>query len=163
VMFSAPLIAVTYILGTAAMLAYVPPEKIDLAAPLQQLVQAGFGNSGLGEVLTIVAVCALMLNTITGALPYAGARARRGDRRLHPGGSCELLGRGRAGDHSDRHQRRHRLSVHYVRDVVRGGFVRKTSAGRPPRSRNSLGRTLRIRRQLVVAPVSNRAADQRSQ
>ena len=33
-----------YILGTGALLVYIPPGKIDLAAPLQQVMQAGFGN-----------------------------------------------------------------------------------------------------------------------
>jgi amino acid transporter len=76
VMFSAPLIAATYILGTGAMLAYVPPDKIDLAAPLPQLMQAGFGNSGLGEILTLITVGALTLNTATGAIAMVGMTAR---------------------------------------------------------------------------------------
>jgi glutamate:GABA antiporter len=61
VLFSAPLIAVMYILGTGALLAYVSPDKADLAAPLQQLIQAGFGNSGLGGILTTTAICATTL------------------------------------------------------------------------------------------------------
>ena len=76
VMFSAPVIALSYILGTGAMLAYVPPDKIDLAAPLQQLMHAGFGNAGLGEILTVVTVCALVLNTVTGGVALIGVTAR---------------------------------------------------------------------------------------
>jgi len=76
VLLSAPLIAASYILGTGAMLAYVPPGKIDLAAPLPQLMQAGFGNSGLGEILTIATVCALTLNTFAGAVAMVGMTSR---------------------------------------------------------------------------------------
>lgn len=76
VMIAAPSIATIYILGTGAMLAYVPPEKVDLAAPVPQLVHAGFGNAGLGGVLAIVTVAAMLVNTITGAVAMVGLAAR---------------------------------------------------------------------------------------
>jgi amino acid transporter len=76
VMIAAPSIAAIYILGTGAMLAYVPPDKVDLAAPLQQLVHAGFGDTGLGGVLTTVAVLALLMNSVTGAIAMVGLAAR---------------------------------------------------------------------------------------
>src|SRR5215471_6981920 len=76
VMLSGPLVAAIYILGTGALLAYVPPAKLDLAAPLQQLMRAGFGNSGFGEVLTILTVCALLLNLVAGAVALVGVTSR---------------------------------------------------------------------------------------
>ncbi len=76
VMIAAPSIAAMYILGTGAMLSYVPPEKVDLAAPMQQLVHAGFGDTGLGGILTTVMVLALLINTLTGAVAMVGLAAR---------------------------------------------------------------------------------------
>ena len=61
-------IAGTYILGTAALLAYVTPAKVDLASPLAQLMQSGFGNSGLGEIFTIGTITAMTLIWFTGRL-----------------------------------------------------------------------------------------------
>ena len=62
--------------GNRALLAYVPPAKLDLVAPLQQLMRAGFGNSGFGEVLTILTVCALLLNLVAGAVALVGVTSR---------------------------------------------------------------------------------------
>ena len=76
VWLSAPLIAGTYILGTAALLAYVPPAKVDLAAPLAQLMQAGFGNSGLGEILTTGSIVAMTLIWIAGAVGLLAMASR---------------------------------------------------------------------------------------
>jgi len=76
VMLSAPLIAGTYILGTATLLAYVAPGNIDLAAPLPQLMQAGFGNSGLGEFLTTGSICAMTFIWFAGATALLGMAAR---------------------------------------------------------------------------------------
>ena len=66
VLIAAPLIALMYILGTSAMLAYIAPANIDLAAPVQQVMQAGFGGSGLGRALTVIAVGAFTIATLWG-------------------------------------------------------------------------------------------------
>jgi amino acid transporter len=76
VWISGPLIAFIYILGTGALLVYIPVGKIDLAAPLQQVMQAGFGNGGLGQILVEVTVGALLLYTFAGALAMIGMTAR---------------------------------------------------------------------------------------
>lgn len=76
VLLSAPLIAATYILGTGALLAYVPAEKVDLAAPLAQLMQAGFGNSGLAEILTTGAICGMTLIWFAGAVALLAMASR---------------------------------------------------------------------------------------
>lgn len=76
VTIAAPLIAAIYILGTGAILAYVPPGKIDLAAPLQQVMHAGFGENGWGGILTKIAVLALVLNMVAGAIALVGLASR---------------------------------------------------------------------------------------
>jgi glutamate:GABA antiporter len=76
VMLSAPLIAAMYIFATGAMLAYVPPEKMDLAAPLPQLMRAGFTNSAAGEILVIATVCVLNAQLFSAWVALAGMTAR---------------------------------------------------------------------------------------
>ena len=76
VWLSAPTIAAVYILGTGALLAYLPPAQVDLAAPLQQLMQAGFGNTGFGEVLTAITIVTLFLSWFAGALALLAMTAR---------------------------------------------------------------------------------------
>jgi amino acid transporter len=56
VMISAPLIAFMYILGTSTVLAYIAPPNVDLAAPVGQVMQAGFGATGLGRALAAISV-----------------------------------------------------------------------------------------------------------
>ena len=46
VVISAPPIALMFILGTASVLAFVSPNKVDLIAPIPQVLSLGFGSSG---------------------------------------------------------------------------------------------------------------------
>jgi amino acid transporter len=46
VWISAPIIAVMFILGTASVLAFVTPDKVDLIAPIPQVLSLGFGSFG---------------------------------------------------------------------------------------------------------------------
>src|SRR5256885_2291625 len=46
VWISAPIIALMFILGTASVLAFVTPDKVDLIAPIPQVLSLGFGSSG---------------------------------------------------------------------------------------------------------------------
>jgi len=73
---AAPLIATFYILGTGAMLAYESPTKVDLAAPVAQIIQAGFGNSGFGGLLTTITVCVLLFSGACGWVAFVGMVAR---------------------------------------------------------------------------------------
>ena len=64
VVIAAPAIALMYTLGTSAVLAYNPPAKVDFAAPVPQVLQAGFGSGALGRSLAaagIGASCAGLL------------------------------------------------------------------------------------------------------
>ena len=46
VWISAPIIALMFILGTASVLAFVTPDKVDLIAPIPQVLSLGFGSFG---------------------------------------------------------------------------------------------------------------------
>ena len=56
VLIAAPAIAVMFILGTATMVAYVPPDQIDLIGPMPQVLRAGFGPFGIAGPLVTIAI-----------------------------------------------------------------------------------------------------------
>jgi amino acid transporter len=60
VWIAAPLIALIYIFGTAALLAYTPSGRIDLIAPIPQLFGAALGSSVIVNVLSATAIVALL-------------------------------------------------------------------------------------------------------
>ena len=76
VLIAAPLIALMYILGTAGLLAYTTPGNVDVAAPVPQLMNAGFGNSGLGRAFTLLAVLAHTIASTVACIIYIGMVAR---------------------------------------------------------------------------------------
>jgi glutamate:GABA antiporter len=65
VWIAGPGIALLYILGTCAMLAYTPQEKIDLIAPIAQILGASGASSGVVAVLSSVAILALLFAYFT--------------------------------------------------------------------------------------------------
>src|ERR1700704_5183194 len=54
VMISAPIIAVMFILGTGSVLAFVSPDKVDLIAPIPQVLSLAF--SGFGWVSILISI-----------------------------------------------------------------------------------------------------------
>jgi amino acid transporter len=68
VWIAAPGIALLYILGTCAMLAYTPQEKIDLIAPIAQILGASGASSGAVAVLGGIAILALLFAYFTQAV-----------------------------------------------------------------------------------------------
>lgn len=76
VLIAAPAIALMYVLGTGALLAYTAPANIDVAAPVPQAMQAGFGNSGLGAALTGIAVAAFTVALVASNVVFIGMVAR---------------------------------------------------------------------------------------
>ena len=56
VVISAPLIALMFILGTASVLAFVSPNKVDLIAPIPQVLSLGFGSFGWVSILISVTI-----------------------------------------------------------------------------------------------------------
>lgn len=76
VLIAAPLIALMYILGTSAVLAYVDPSKVDVAAAVPQVLQAGFGASGLGRALTLIMSVAFNVSFTAAMVIFVGMVAR---------------------------------------------------------------------------------------
>ncbi len=76
VLIAAPLIALMYILGTGAVLAYVPINKIDLAASVPQAIQGGFGFAGWGGALTKMAAIGFSVSYLASMVVYTGMVAR---------------------------------------------------------------------------------------
>jgi amino acid transporter len=76
VFIAAPLIALIYILGTSAVLAYIPPADVDLAASVPQLMQAAFGSNGLGHALTVIVVVAFSISFMASMVIITGMVAR---------------------------------------------------------------------------------------
>lgn len=54
VIISAPIIALMFILGTGSVLAFVSPDKVDLVAPIPQVLSRGFGS--FGWVSTLISI-----------------------------------------------------------------------------------------------------------
>lgn len=61
VAIAAPVIAIMFILGTGSVLSLVGPDKIDLIAPVPQVLSIGFGPLGLAAVVAPLAIMALLL------------------------------------------------------------------------------------------------------
>jgi amino acid transporter len=76
VWIAAPVIAVMYILGTAAILAYVAPADVDLAAPVAQVTRVAFGAHGLGATLTAIAVVIAIVAVVGGVVTAVGLVSR---------------------------------------------------------------------------------------
>ena len=76
VVIAAPLIALMYILSTGAVLAYVPPANVDLAAAVPQALQAGFGFTGWGGALTKMAALGFSVSYFASMVVYVGMIAR---------------------------------------------------------------------------------------
>ncbi len=65
VWIAAPGIAVLYMLGTCAMLAYTPRDQVDLIAPMAQILGAALGTSRMTAVLGSAAILALLFAYFT--------------------------------------------------------------------------------------------------
>jgi glutamate:GABA antiporter len=76
VFIAAPLMAVLYIASTSSFLAFIPVEKINLAAPAPQLIAAGFGSTGCGWALTALTVGAMSVVMIALSVVEVGMVAR---------------------------------------------------------------------------------------
>jgi amino acid transporter len=63
-MIAAPIIALMFILGTCAVLAFVPIDNINLIGPIPQVLRIGFGSTGIGATVAAVAILMLTSRTI---------------------------------------------------------------------------------------------------
>lgn len=65
IFLAAPLIALLYIFGTSAILAFVPADKIDVIGPIPQALEAALGGSRLVEMLVPLAILCLLTNYLS--------------------------------------------------------------------------------------------------
>jgi amino acid transporter len=63
-LIAAPIIAVMFILGTSAVLAFSTPAQVDLIGPIPQALRRGFGSSGVASLVAPVAILLLTSRTI---------------------------------------------------------------------------------------------------
>ncbi|HTE46086.1 MAG TPA: APC family permease [Gemmatimonadaceae bacterium] len=63
-LIAAPIIAAMFILGTSAVLAFIPIDKIDLIGPIPQVLRVGFGVSGIGAIAAGLAIIMITGRTI---------------------------------------------------------------------------------------------------
>src|SRR5438874_13532229 len=56
VLISAPIIALMFILGTASVLAFVAPDKVDLIGPIPQVLSLGFSSFGWVSLLVSLTI-----------------------------------------------------------------------------------------------------------
>jgi amino acid transporter len=73
VAIAAPVIALMFILGTSSVLALVPEDRIDLIAPIPQVLAAGFEPLGIAaHVATLVIVVLLVVRIAQSSVLFAG-------------------------------------------------------------------------------------------
>ena len=76
ILFTAPLIALMYILGTSSILAYVSPESIDVIGPIPQALRAALGTFGAAGVLVPVVILLLLTNYLSSYTLYFSTNTR---------------------------------------------------------------------------------------
>jgi len=65
ILITAPLIALLYIFGTSAILAYVSPDSVDVISPIPQALSRGFSGLGLARIIVPVAILLLFTNYLS--------------------------------------------------------------------------------------------------
>ena len=76
ILISAPIIAILYILGTSAILAFVSPDAIDVIGPVPQAITRGFSLFGKTGPLASIVVVMLLMNYLSSYTLYFSANAR---------------------------------------------------------------------------------------
>ena len=69
VWIASPIICAMFILGTGSVVAFATPGRIDLIAPIPQTLRIALGNSGIGNILAIVAILLVQMRLL-GASSY---------------------------------------------------------------------------------------------
>jgi glutamate:GABA antiporter len=65
ILIAAPIIALLYIFGTSAILAFVPPDKLDMIGTIPQALRAALGDSALVNVIVPIAILCLLTNYLS--------------------------------------------------------------------------------------------------
>jgi amino acid transporter len=63
-LIAAPIIAAMFILGTSAVLAFVPVDRIDLIGPIPQVLRIGFGVTGVGGAAAAIGILLITGRTV---------------------------------------------------------------------------------------------------
>jgi amino acid transporter len=64
VIIAAPIIALMFILGTSAVIAFVPDKQIDLIGPVPQVLSLGFRSFGIGAIVASIAILLMLGRSI---------------------------------------------------------------------------------------------------
>lgn len=67
VWIAAPIICLMFVLGTGSVEAFVPMGHIDFIAPIPETLRAALGNTGLGNVVAMVAIALLEIRLLGAA------------------------------------------------------------------------------------------------
>ena len=76
ILFTAPIIALLYILGTSGILAFVSPDAIDVIGPIPQALSRGFSIFGLAGPLVSIVILLLLMNYLCCYTLYFSANTR---------------------------------------------------------------------------------------
>jgi len=76
ILFTAPLIALLYILGTSGILAFVSPDAVDVIGPIPQALHLGFAIFGVGGLLVSIVILLLLMNYLCCYTLYFSANTR---------------------------------------------------------------------------------------
>jgi amino acid transporter len=76
VAIAAPIIGLMFILGTGSVLSLVSPGKIDLIAPVPQVLSIGFGPLGIAAIIAPIAIIALLVIRVAQASVMFGGNTR---------------------------------------------------------------------------------------
>jgi amino acid transporter len=73
VMIAAPVIALMFILGTSTVIAFIPPDDIDLIAPMAQVLRVGFNPFGIaGQLVTVAILMTLGIRLAQASVNFTG-------------------------------------------------------------------------------------------
>jgi len=73
VLIAAPIIAVMFIMGTSAVLAFVTPDNVDLISPVPQVLSIGFGPSGwVGKLISLTILGVVVRQIALMSIYFAG-------------------------------------------------------------------------------------------
>ena len=67
ILIAAPIIALLYIFGTGAILAFVPSREVNLIGPIPQALSVGLRSFGLAKILAPVTILLLLVNVLSTA------------------------------------------------------------------------------------------------
>lgn len=65
IFLTAPLIALLYIFGTSSILAFVPPDKVDMIGPIPQALSVGLQHLGIARFVIPSAILLLLTNYLS--------------------------------------------------------------------------------------------------